>query len=81
MKDREFIKIVQEYIEEGNNSLAEEYEFLLKFKNSGGKQDVAKKLLEELALSLSNNEILQDRVYNILDIVTGWCSDKTRVWK
>jgi len=81
MKDREFIKIVQEYIEEGNNIIAEERELLLKFKNSGGKQDVAKKLLDELALSLSNNEILQDRVYDILDIVTDWCSDEIRVWK
>ena len=78
--DKEFIKIVQQYIEEGNNLISEEREILVQFKNSGGKQEVAKKLLEEFALKLADNETLQDRVYDILDIVTGWCSAEIRVW-
>ncbi len=34
-----------------------------------------------LLQNIPDNETLQDRVYDILDIVTGWCSLKTRVWK
>ena len=81
MKDKEFLKIVQEYVEEGNCHLNKEREILLAFKKSGGKQKTAQKLIEELALNLSNNETLQDRVYNILDIIMGWCSLEMRVWK
>ncbi|OED48101.1 hypothetical protein AB832_00395 [Flavobacteriaceae bacterium (ex Bugula neritina AB1)] len=81
MTNKKFIEIVQQYITEGNDHIHKERELLLDFKNSGGKQEVAQKLLEELAEELSDNETLQDRVYNILDIVTGWCSAEIRVWK
>ncbi len=65
----------------GNESLKEEREILIKFKNKGIKQNEAKEILEKIALDLSENEYLQDRAYNILDIVVGWCSSNVRVWE
>ncbi len=65
----------------GNESLKEEREILVKFKNKGIKQNEAKEILEKIALDLSENEDLQDKVYNILDIVVGWCSSSVRVWE
>lgn len=81
MTNKEFIALVQEYIAEGNHHLNKDRDILLEFKKSGGTQEVAQKLLEELAFNLSDNETLQDRVYDLLDIVTGWCRPEIRVWK
>jgi len=81
MTDKEFIKTVTDYIESGNFHIQQEREILLTFKNAGGKQETAKKLLEELASQLPDNGPKQDIVYDILDIVTGWCSGDVRVWK
>ncbi|WP_298544994.1 hypothetical protein [uncultured Aquimarina sp.] len=81
MTKNKFIAVVQQYIEKGNCYIHKDREILLDFKKSGGTKEVAKKLLEELASELSDNETLQDRVYDILDIVTGWCSAEVRVWK
>ena len=81
MTDKEFIKTVTDYIENGNFHIQQEREILLTFKNAGGKQETAKKLLEELASQLPDNGPKQDIVYDILDIVTGWCSGDVRVWK
>lgn len=81
MTAEKFLEIIQQYINEGNCHIQKEHEMLLEFKKSGGKQETAQKLLEELALKYSENETMQDRVYDILDIVTGWCSAEIRVWK
>ena len=81
MTNKKFIEGVQQYIKEGNCNLHKDIEILLEFKKYGGTQEVAKKILETLALTLSDNEALQDRVYDILDIATGWCSAEVRVWK
>lgn len=53
---------------------------LLQFKNAGGTKETAQKLVENLAKELAYNEALQDRAYDILDIITGWCSAERRVW-
>ena len=81
MTNNTFIKAVQQYTEEGNCTINKDRELLLAFKKSGGTKETAKKLLEELAEDVSDNETLQDRVYDILDIVTGWCSAEVKVWK
>ncbi len=79
MTDKKFLEIIQNYIRKGNCNISNERDILLGFKSTGGKQETAEKLLKELALDLSDNETLQDRVYNILDIVTGWCSSEIRI--
>lgn len=81
MTAEKFLEIIQQYIDEGNCHIQREREMLLEFKKSGGKQETAQKLLEGLVLKYSDNETMQDRVYDILDIVAGWCSEELRVWK
>lgn len=81
MTDKKFLEIIQNYIEKGDCHINKERDILLDFKSAGGKQETAEKLLKELALDLSDNQTLQDRVYDILDIVTGWCSSEIRIWK
>ncbi len=80
MTNEKFIEIIRHYIQKGECHINKERAILLEFKSSGGKQETAQKLVEELASSLSDNEKLQDRAYDILDIITGWCSREIRVW-
>lgn len=53
---------------------------LITFKNTGGQQETAKRLVEELVTELSESENSQDKAYDILDIVTNWCSCEMKVW-
>jgi len=40
----------------------------------------AQKLVEQLAEQLKKEETLQDRAYDMLDIITGWCTLEIRGW-
>jgi len=80
MTNKEFLERLNQYLKKDSYSIDNERAILLDFKNSGGTQAIAKKLVEELALEVSDNEVLQDRVYDILDIITGWCSSEIKVW-
>ncbi len=80
MTDKELQNILIEKIEEGDCFNIEIQTILSDFKNSGGEQENAKKLLEQLAIDFSNDETLRDRAYDILDIVTGWCGPNMKVW-
>lgn len=80
MTNKEFLERLNQYLKKDSYSIDTERAILLDFKNSGGTQVIAKKLVEELALEVSDNEVLQDRVYDILDIITGWCSSEIKVW-
>ena len=55
-------------------------DLLMDHKTQGGKQDKAQQLVEQLAAIFENDECLQDRAYDILDIVTGWCGPNFLVW-
>ena len=55
-------------------------DLLNEYKHSGGKQDKAQQLVEQLAASYEHHEYLQDRAYDILDIITGWCGPNFIVW-
>ena len=57
-------------------SIAEE---LRQMKNEGFQQEVVRKTLEELRKEYKN-ESDEDRILEILDLVTGFCSPEKRVW-
>ncbi len=67
-------------IEQGDCFNKHVWQILIDFKNAGGEQESAKQILEQLAAHYANNETLQDRTHDILDMVTGWCNHKMRVW-
>ncbi|UUC44751.1 hypothetical protein [Flavobacterium cerinum] len=80
MTDKELQEILKEKIEQDDCFNKDIQKILLDFKDSGGEQETAKKLVEQLAIDFSNDETLRDNAYDILDIVTGWCSPDMRVW-
>lgn len=81
MTDEELIRTLEKFIRQQNCFTAEVRDILIAYKNGGGQQKTAQKLLEKLAIDFSDNELLQDRTYDILDIVTGWCNPEIRVWE
>jgi len=54
---------------------------LIEFKNNNGQRQEAKKVLKNLAELYSHDTDLQDIVYNIYDIVTGWCIPELIIWE
>ena len=80
MTEEELIRTLEKYIKNGNCFTTEVRNILMTYKNAGGTKENAQKLLEQLALGFSDNELLQDRTYDTLDIVTGWCNSEMRVW-
>lgn len=80
MTNNELFYVLKNSIEQGGCFNKEIQNILFDFKNSGGQQETAQKLVEQLVVNYSDDETLQDRAYDILDIVTGWCSSEMRVW-
>ncbi len=81
MENRELFGILKLQIERGD-CLTEEVATILKgYKNEGGEQETAKNVAEELAALFSGDEDLQERAYDIYDIVTGWCPPALKVWE
>ncbi|MDR6968178.1 hypothetical protein J2X31_002193 [Flavobacterium arsenatis] len=80
MTDEELIRTLEKYVRDGNCFTTEVRDILLAYKNAGGQQETAQKLIGQLAMNFSDNELLQDRTYDILDIVTSWCNYEMRVW-
>jgi len=80
MTDTELREILKEKIAQGDCFNEQIRNILFEYKISGGQQETAKKLLEQLAVNFSGDEDLQDRLYDLLDIVTGWCNPEMRVW-
>ena len=80
MTDERLIKTLNKYIETGDCFTKEVQSVLIEYRNLGGKQEVAQKLVEQIAIGYSDNEVFQDRAYDILDIVTGWCNSEMKVW-
>lgn len=80
MTDNELQETIKGKIEQGDCFNKQIQNVLFNYKLSGGQQETAKELIEQLAVDFSDDEVLQDRAYDILDIVTGWCSPVMRVW-
>ena len=80
MTDKELQEILKEKIQQGDFFNKQIQSVLSDFINSGGQQEAAQKILEQLAIDFLGNKILQDSTYNILDIVTGFCNPEMRVW-
>ncbi len=90
MTDENLHEILKKIIEKGNyyyqaieqlNSFNKQiHDILFDYKNSGGQQEAAQKIVEQIALTVSNNETQEDVAHDILDIVTGWCRPEIRVW-
>ncbi len=81
MTDNELQEILKEKIEQGDCHNKQVQDILLDYKNSGGQQETAIKLVEQLVVDFSGNRDLQDDVYFLHDIVTGWISSDMRVWE
>ncbi len=81
MTDNHLKEFLTKKIETGNCFTWEVRNVLAEYKRLGGEQKTAQKIVEALAVGFSNNEILQDRAYDILDIITGWCSPDMSIWK
>jgi hypothetical protein len=50
---------------------------LARFQRDGGKQEEAYSALEELR---GNPGISEDDVLDLMDIVSGWCKQSSRIW-
>ena len=80
MTEEELIRTFEKYIILDNCFTIEVRDILITYRNAGGQQETAQKLIEQLTMNFSNNELIQDRAYDILDIVTSWCNPEMRVW-
>ena len=69
-------------IEEGlmqNIDFLEFRKILLLFKEEGGNQEDALKVLEDLRQKAENEEV-EDKILEIMDIVGGWCRADLIIW-
>lgn len=64
-----------------NKSFSELRDEIVKFKNNGGSQDEAQRILEELRNDFEEEEEKEDTILDLLDHVTGWCSLDKRIWE
>ncbi len=80
MTDEDLLRLLSDYLKIGNYSPIQEHDLLLQYKNAGGTKEEAQKLVENLAEQMEEDQTLYDRAYDILDIITGWCNPKMRVW-
>lgn len=55
-------------------------EELRRMKSEGFEQEVVRKALEDLRRE-SKSESEEDRILEVLDFVTGFCSPESRVWE
>lgn len=64
-----------------NKSFSELRGEIVKFKEGGGSQNEAQRMLEELRNDFENEEGKEDIILDLLDHVTGWCSAENRIWE
>ncbi|MBL7815385.1 MAG: hypothetical protein JNL70_10250 [Saprospiraceae bacterium] len=76
MEKNEFIKKIEEGLAQ-NYTFTEFRDILIQFKEEGGTQEDAYNLLHNMALK---NDYYQDDLFDILDIVSGWCRYDLRVF-
>lgn len=52
----------------------------VEFKENGGTQDEAKKILDELMELYKEDELKHDAIADLADFVYGWCAPPKRIW-
>lgn len=80
MTDKELKTTLEKCVKQGNCFTTEVRDILIVYKNSGGLQEKAQEILEQIKIDSQNKEATQDSVDDILDIVTSWCGQNMRVW-
>ncbi|MGB4775210.1 MAG: hypothetical protein WBP45_08560 [Daejeonella sp.] len=80
MTDEKVFETLKQYIEQGNCFTTEVRDILIAYKNSGGQKEMVQQMLEKFKGDNEDNDTIQDRVDDILDIVTAWCSPHMKVW-
>ena len=73
-------KTLKHLVEQGDVVLTEIRDMLIEYRNSGGQQQQAQIIGERLRTNFSKDEQLDDRVLEILDVVTGWCRTELKIW-
>lgn len=65
-----------------NKSFSELRAQIVNFKDSGGSQNEAQRILEELRNDFKGgwDGKIEHRILDLLDHVTGWCQEKYRIW-
>lgn len=71
--------IIKKSINE-NKSFSELREEIVKFKNEGGSQNDALRILEDLRIEFEEYEEKVDVILELLDHVAGWCQPQYRIW-
>lgn len=64
-----------------NKSLLDLREDIVRFKNVGGSQQEAKRMLSDLRNVFANKAEKENRVLELLDFVNGWCRPSLRIWE
>ena len=64
-----------------NKDILELREEIILFKNNGGSQKEAEKILTALRTTYKNNEAKEDKILELLDFVRGWCAAGLRIWE
>jgi uncharacterized protein YacL (UPF0231 family) len=65
---------------ENKSDLTQIREVLRAYKNAGGKQASAQKVVENLRIFFDKNEVFEDITLEILDFIVGWCNPHNRIW-
>ena len=63
-----------------NFSLQDVSDFLKKLRDQGIEKETVRLYLNDLNNIEANNEIISDRILEVLDIVEGFCNVRYRVW-
>jgi hypothetical protein len=80
MTDQILLETLKQSIQNNSFDLIEIKTVLLDYKNTGGEQAKAQKIVEDIRKSFENNEMFKNRTLEVLDLITGWCNPKFRVW-
>lgn len=63
-----------------NKSLHDLRAEIVNFKNGGGSQQEARRILSELRSEFRSKADKEDRVLELLDLVSGWCNPSLLIW-
>ena len=80
MTDEKLNEALKHFIQNGSDFQKEVIDVLLEYKISGGQQGNAQIIAENLRKQFHDNEGLEDKVLDILDIIVGWCKPELRIW-
>lgn len=68
-------------IQHADHYLDEARQMLIRYRDSGGLAGNAIHIGGELRNCFIHNELQEDKVLEILDIITGWCSADLKIWQ